>query len=78
MKKLDEKTMSTRENRIPQLAERAVKRARSKALASGRCVIEAVDGKLIESHPDGTKKVLKYLPEPTHVTVGQKKVRRIA
>lgn len=78
MKKLDEKTMSKRENRIPQLAESAVKQARSKTLASGRSVIEAVNGKLIESRPDGTSTVLKSLPAPTHVVAGQKKVRRVA
>jgi len=77
MKKLDEKTMSKRENRIPQLAESAVKQARSKTLASGRSVIEAVNGKLIESRPDGTSTVLKYLLAPTHVVVGQKKLRRV-
>lgn len=76
MKKLDEKTMNSREKRIPQLAESAVKRARSKTLASGRSVIEAVNGKLIESRPDGTSTVLKSLPAPTHVVACQK-VRRV-
>jgi hypothetical protein len=78
MKKLDEKTMSKRENRIPQLAESAVKQARSKTLAAGRSVIEAINGNLIESRPDGTSTVLKSIPAPTHVVVGQKKLRRVA
>ena len=67
MKKLDEKTMSKRENRIPQLAENAVKQARSKTLKAGRSVVEAVDGKLIESRPDGTFKVIRALTAPIHV-----------
>ena len=76
MKKLDEKTMRTRENRIPQLAENAVKRARSKTLRGGRSVVEAVDGKLIESRPDGTFKVIKPLAAPISVVPGQKRVRK--
>lgn len=77
MKKLDEKTMSKRENRIPQLAESAVKQARTRTLASGHSVVEAVDGNLIESRPDGSHRVLKSIPAPIPVTVGQKMVRRI-
>ncbi|HBA87924.1 MAG TPA: hypothetical protein DCZ75_08010 [Geobacter sp.] len=77
MKKLNERTISKRENRIPELAEDAVKQARTRTLASGRSVVEAVDGKLIESHPDGTHSVLKTVPAPTQVAVGQKKVRKV-
>lgn len=76
MKKLNEKTMSNRESRIPQLAENAVKQAREKTLKAGRSVVEAVNGKLIETSPDGSKKVLKSIPAPIAVTAGQKKVRR--
>ena len=76
MKKLDEKTMRTRESRIPQLAEDAVKQARTKTLKAGRSVVEAVNGKLIETRPDGSHKVLKSIPAPTHVVVGQK-ARRV-
>lgn len=76
MKKLDEKTVSKREKRIPQLAENAVKQARTKALASGRSVVEAVDGKLIETLPDGSHRVLKSIPAPIPVAAGQKTVRR--
>lgn len=77
MKKLDEKTMSKRERCIPQLAENAVKQARTRTLKAGRIVVEAVDGKLIESHPDGSHKVLKSIPAPIPVTVGQRRFRRI-
>lgn len=76
MKKLNEKTMSAREKRIPQLAEDAVKQARSKALKAGRKVVEAVDGQLIESYPDGTQKVLKRIPPPIPVAPEHKLIRR--
>jgi hypothetical protein len=52
MKKLDEIEMLVLEELIPFLVEDAVKKARTKTLQSGRSVVEAVDGKLIESHPD--------------------------
>jgi len=77
MKKLDEKTMSKRENRIPQLAESAVKQARTRTLASGRSVVEAVNGNLIESRPDGSHRVLKAIPAPIPVTPGQRRIRRV-
>ncbi len=77
MKKLDEKTMSRRENRIPQLAESAVKQARANTLKAGCSVVEAIGGKLIETRPDGSSRVLKSISAPIPVTVGQKRVRRI-
>lgn len=76
MKKLDEKAMRALERQIPDLAEGAVKQAYVKTLASGRKVVEAVGGKLIETHPDGTTRVLKSLPTPIPVTPGQKFVRK--
>ena len=77
MKKLDEKTMSKQENRIPQLAENAVKQARANTLKAGRSVVEAVGGKLIETRPDGTSKVLRSIHAPTPVVAGQTRVRKI-
>ncbi len=76
MKKLDEKNMTVREERIPFLAEDAVKKARTKTLNSGRNVMEAVNGKLIESHPDGSYRVIRPLAPPITVAPGQKRVRR--
>lgn len=76
MKRLDEKTICEREERIPFLAEDAVKKARTKTLSSGRNVVEAVNGKLIESHPDGSYRVIRSLAAPIPVTPGQKRVRR--
>jgi hypothetical protein len=76
MKKLDEKTMSALERQIPELAEGAVKQAYCKTLASGRKVVEAVGGKLIESRPDGTSRVLKSLHASIVVKPGQKLMRK--
>ena len=76
MKDLDEKTVENLERRIPELAEGAVKQAHAKALASGRKVVEAVNGELIESHPDGSFTVLKKIQPPVAVVPGQKKVRK--
>lgn len=76
MKNLDEETVLNLERRIPELAEGAVKQAYSKALASGRKVVEAVDGQLIESHPDGSSKVLRQIQAPIPVSPGQKKIRK--
>lgn len=75
MNQLDEKSMSNLERRIPELAEGAVKQAYCKTLASGRRVIEAINGQLVESSPDGTIRVLKSLPAPTPVDPKQKRVR---
>ena len=76
MKKIDEKVMSSLESHIPELAEGAVKRAYFRTLTSGRNVVEAVDGKLIETYPDGTSSEIRTLNEPTAVTPGQKLNRR--
>jgi len=76
MKKINERTMSAREKRIPELAEDAVKNARSRTLQSGRNVLEAVDGKLVVTHPDGSRKVLKSLAAPITVVPGQKIIRK--
>ena len=76
MKKLTEKAMSTKENRIPTLAENAVKQARSRTLASGRSVIEVKDGQLVETLPDGSVNLIRSLTPPTKVTPGQQLVRK--
>lgn len=75
MQALDEKAMTYLEARIPELAEGAVKQAYCKHLAAGRTVVEAVNGQLIESFPDGTSRVIKPLAAPTPVVLGQRRVR---
>ena len=76
MHKLDEATVLNLERRIPELAEGAVRQAYSKTLASGRTVVEAINGQLIESHPDGSSKVLKNIHPPTPIAPGQKIIRK--
>ena len=76
MKKLSEKDMRVMEERIPFLAEDAVKKARARTLQSGRNVVEAVEGKLVETFPDGSRKVLRLLAAPIPVTPGQKRFRK--
>lgn len=76
MKKLTEKAMSTKENRIPALAENAVKQARLRTLASGRSVIEVKNGQLVETLPDGSVNLIRSLTPPTKVTPGQQLVRK--
>ncbi len=71
---MDENTMREGEDRIPELAECALKQAYHNALASGRNVLEAVDGQLIETRPDGTFRVLKSLPFPKAVIPGERLV----
>lgn len=75
MQALDEKAMTYLEALIPELAEGAVKQAYCKNLAAGRKVVEAVNGQLIESFPDGTSRVIKPLAAPTPVFLGQRRVR---
>lgn len=76
MKKLNEQSMNSLENHIPELAEGAVKRAYLKTLTSGRNVVEAVDGKLIVTRPNGSTKILKSLHKPIAVTPGLKLSRK--
>lgn len=75
--KLDEKSMRQLEARIPELADKALKQAYSKALTSGSKVLEAVNGKLVESSSDGTTRVIKLLHPPVAVAMGSKRVRHI-
>jgi len=75
MRTLDEKAMSYLEKRIPELAEGAVKQAYCKNLASGRRVVEAVNGQLVESRSDGSSIVIKSLTAPTPVVPGLRRVR---
>ncbi|MCL2458083.1 MAG: hypothetical protein FWF31_04395 [Desulfobulbus sp.] len=70
--------MSYLEAHIPELAEGAVKQAYCKNLAAGRKMVEAVNGQLIESFPDGSSRVIKPLEAPTPVVPGQRRVRMFA
>lgn len=73
MKELNEKAMRALESSIPELASGAVRQAYVRALASGSTVVEVINGQLVESRPDGTRKVLKQLPPPIHVQSGSRR-----
>ncbi len=73
MKELNEKAMRVLESSIPELASGAVRQAYVRALASGSTVVEVINGQLVESRPDGTRKVLKQLPPPIHVQPGSRR-----
>lgn len=60
------------EEHIPEMVEGAVTQAYWAALASGCKVLIAEEGKLIEVSPNGTRKVLRSIPPPISVKVGQK------
>ena len=77
MNQLNEETMTFLENRIPELAEGAIKQAYCKTLISGQTVIEAIDGQLIEFFADGSQKLIKSLPTATPTTIGLRKRRSI-
>lgn len=64
------------EEMIPSLAEEAFKAARARHLAAGRNVVEAVDGKLIETRPDGSFEVVREIPPPIPCKPGQHILRR--
>lgn len=69
---MKEEAMSYLENHIPELAELAVKQAYWQTLAAGLPVLECVDGTLVETHPDGSRKIIKYITPPRPVTPGHK------
>ena len=71
----DEKSMRFQEACIPELAEGAVKQAYYNSLAAGCKVLEARDGQLVESSPDGSVRVIRALPEAIPVTPGRRILR---
>lgn len=73
MKELSERTMRALEERIPELASGAVKQAYVQALVSGSNVLEVINGQLVESHPDGSRKVLRSLAPALRVKPGSKR-----
>lgn len=74
--RLNEKSMRYLEEKIPKLAELAVIQAYWSALASGRSVLEARDGVLVEVFPDGTEKIVKKIAPWTPVKKGQRFTRK--
>ena len=60
------------EERIPELADGAIKQAYLRALASGNSVLECEQGIITQILPDGTRKIIKRLPKPIKVAIGQR------
>ncbi len=58
------------EQQIPELSAAATKIAYWKALAAGHSVLEARDGMLIETFPDGTWVEIKKLPPSRYLPPG--------
>ena len=73
---LSEKSMLAMESQIPELAGGAVKRAYYQALTTGWKVLEAVNGKLVETSADGEQRVIRDLQTPVPVVVGSNRIRR--
>jgi len=69
---LSEQSADYLEGLIPGLAEGAFKQAYMHALASGQNVVACEDEKLVEVHPDGTKKIIKKMPSRIKVQIGQR------
>lgn len=75
---LDETAMQALEAHIPELAETAVRRAYYQALSTDGKVIEAVDGRLVETSADGQQRVIRTLKAPLPVRPGLRLTRRNA
>lgn len=70
--KMNEKSMTAKEARIPEMAAGAFKNAQDEALRTGGKVMKAVNGKLVEARADGTETVLYSIQSPLKVTAGSK------
>ncbi len=70
--KMTEKSMKDQEARIPKMAAGAFKDAQKQALQASGKVMRAVNGKLVETHADGTETVLRSIQSPVKVTMGAK------
>jgi hypothetical protein len=75
---LDETAMQALEAHIPELAETAVRRAYYQALSTDGKVIEAVNGRLVETSADGQQRVIRTLKAPLPVQPGLRLSRRSA
>jgi hypothetical protein len=74
---VSESDMQQFDDQIPEFAQRALRTAREQALAAGATVLEAINGELVETSPDGSRRFIKSLPAPYKVAPGAKRIRRI-
>lgn len=72
---LSEQAMQRLESNIPELAGQAVKRAYFEALTTSGRVIEAVNGKLVETTVEGQQRVIRSLDKPVSIAIGAKRTR---
>ncbi len=73
---LDEAALQDDDARLPDLAARAGHAAYLRALHTFGRVVEAVDGHLVETSADGTRRVIRALKPAVSVTCGMTLVRR--
>lgn len=74
---LNEKAMQTLELQIPQLASAAISQAYARALTTSGKVVEARDGRLVETYADGSEKFIRNLAKPIPVVAGTTRVRKV-
>ncbi|HEY9208232.1 MULTISPECIES: hypothetical protein [Acidovorax] len=70
--KMTEESMKVLEAGIPKLAQGAFQRAHYQALTTSGKVMRAVNGQLVETHADGTEKVVRTIHSPVKVAMGAK------
>lgn len=74
---LDESAMAALEAHIPELAEDAVRRAYLQAMTREGQVIEALEGNLVATSADGSRKIIRPLAsKPTRIPQGARRVRK--
>jgi hypothetical protein len=73
---LDEDSLQAEDARLPDLAARAGHAAYLRALKAFGQVIEAVDGQLVETSSDGSRRVIRALKPAMKVPCGLTLVRR--
>lgn len=69
---ITEKAMRFLEEHIPELVGAAITQAYWEALATGSSVTQCENGIIYEVFPDGTRKIIKKIPPPLPVKLGQK------
>lgn len=60
------------ESQLPPMSREATKMAYRQALAAGQSVMEAEDGVIYETFPDGTRRIVKNIARPVPLKNGRK------
>lgn len=72
----DDAAIDALEAMLPTLAGTAFARARARMLAAGLSVLEAEDGAIFETFPDGHRRVVRLIESPVPVIKGSKLILR--